>query len=107
MLGEERWEKIFALKEDRHTFSEAELINLFDEAGYDDITVKPVFMRQVSLNNWLENSALPEENIREIRRLHLEADDHFKHVYRLREADGDVFMDWKFIFIKGFKNGRR
>jgi ubiquinone/menaquinone biosynthesis C-methylase UbiE len=98
-----RYEDIFALKEKRHTFSEADLINLFDHAGFDDILVKPFFMRQVSLNNWLNNDALEPAVIEQIRRLHIDADDHFKRVYRLNERDGDVFMDWKFIFIRGTK----
>ena len=99
----EQYIKIFALKEKRHTFSEADLINMFDQSGFHDILIKPFFMRQVSLNNWLENAALAAGIIDEIRRLHVEADDHFKHVYRLTERDGDVFMDWKFILIKGRK----
>jgi ubiquinone/menaquinone biosynthesis C-methylase UbiE len=103
-LTRPRYEEIFALKEKRHTFSEAELITLFDHAGFDDILVKPYFMRQVSLNNWLGNdSTLAPESAAEIRRLHVEANDHFKRVYQLTERDGDVFMDWKFIFIRGTK----
>lgn len=104
-LTRQRYIDIFELKEKRHTFSEAELINMFDRAGYEDIIVKPFFMRQVSLNNWLANGMVSDENIAEITRLHLEADDHFKNIYRLTERDGDVFMDWKFIFIKGRKPG--
>ena len=102
-LTRARYEEIFALKEERHTFSEAELINLFDGAGFENILVMPHFMRQVSLNNWLQNGALDDGTIREIRRLHVEADDHFKRIYRLTERDGDVFMDWKFIIIRGDK----
>ena len=104
-LTRQRYEEIFALKEKRHTFSEAELINLFDRAGYEDIYLTPFFMRQVSLNNWLDNAALPEETVEEIRRLHLTANDHFKDIYRLNEKDGDILMDWKFIMIKGRKPG--
>jgi ubiquinone/menaquinone biosynthesis C-methylase UbiE len=102
-LTRARYEQIFALKEKRHTFSEADLINLFDHAGFEDILVQPFFMRQVSLNNWLANGALDAETIAEITRLHTQADDHFKRVYRLNERDGDVFMDWKFIFVRGTK----
>lgn len=102
-LTRARYEDIFALKEERHTFSEAELVNLFDAAGFENILLMPHFMRQVSLNNWLRNGALDERNIREIRRLHVEADDHFKRIYRLTERDGDVFMDWKFVIIRGDK----
>jgi ubiquinone/menaquinone biosynthesis C-methylase UbiE len=102
-LTRPRYEQIFALKEKRHTFSEADLIYLFDRAGFEDITLKPYFMRQVSLNNWLGNGALEPAAIAEIRRLHLDADDHFKRIYRLNARDGDVFMDWKFIIIRGRK----
>jgi ubiquinone/menaquinone biosynthesis C-methylase UbiE len=102
-LTRKRYEEIFALKEKRHTFSEAELINYFDKAGFTDIVLRPYFMRQVSLNNWLGNGALEDDIIEEIRRLHIEADDHFKRVYNLREENGDIFMDWKFIFIRGCK----
>jgi len=102
-LTRARYEQIFALKEKRHTFSEAELINMFDRAGFENILVTPHFMRQVSLNNWLRNGALEQSAIDEIRLLHLEADEHFKKVYRLNERDGDVFMDWKFIIIRGTK----
>lgn len=99
----ERYERIFALKEKRHTFSEAELINMFDAAGFLNVTLTPFFMRQVSLNNWLASAAISEEAINEIRRLHVEADDYFKRIYRIFEINDDVFMDWKFSFVKGFK----
>ena len=99
----ERYEQIFALKEKRHTFSEAELINMFDNAGFSNITLTPYFMRQVSLNNWLTNAAISQEAIDEIRRLHVEADDYFKRIYRILDVNDDVFMDWKFSFVKGFK----
>lgn len=102
-MTRDRYERIFALKELRHTFSEAELINYFDEVGFKNIMVKPYFMRQVSLNNWLQHGALESHVTEEIRRLHVDADEHFKKIYRLNERDGDVFMDWKFIIIRGWK----
>jgi len=102
-LCRERYEKIFALKEKRRTFSEADLINIFDRAGFINITLHSFFMRQVSLNNWLGNANLPDHIIGEIRHLHTEADDHFKDIYNLEERDGDVFMDWRFICITGEK----
>jgi SAM-dependent methyltransferase len=99
----ERYEDIFRLKEKRHTFSEAELINMFNRAGFTGIALYPHFMKQVSLNNWLKNSALPEESIREITRLHVEADGYFKDVYNLKETGDDVLMDWKFAILLGTK----
>jgi SAM-dependent methyltransferase len=102
-LTRKRYEEIFALKEQRHTFSEAELINMFYRAGFKKIALFPHFMEQVSLNNWLGNSALAPDVVAEIRRLHVEADDHFKQVYNLNERNGDVFMDWKFAILVGEK----
>jgi hypothetical protein len=67
------------------------------------VLLQPYFMRQVSMNNWLANGALEDTAIREIRRLHLEADGHFKRIYRLREFDGDILMDWKFAILRGFR----
>lgn len=99
-----RYMEIFALKEKRHTFSEAELINLFRKAGFKKMVLHPYFMEQVSLNNWLQNAAISAEAMHEIRRLHVEADAHFKEAYNLNETDGDVFMDWKFVILIGQKD---
>ena len=98
-----RYEEIFRLKEKRHTFSEAELINMFHRAGFGNISLYPHFMKQVSLNNWLENSALSQDAIDEIRRLHVEADEYFKDAYHLTQVDDDVLMDWKFVILLGTK----
>ncbi len=98
-----RYKEIFALKEERHTFSEAELINMFRRAGFKHIVLYPYFMEQVSLNNWLQNAALTPEAIAEIRRLHVEGDAHFKNSYNLKEVGGDVLMDWKFAILIGQK----
>lgn len=102
-LTRKRYEEIFALKEERHTFSEAELINMFRRAGFKRIALYPYFMEQVSLNNWLQNAALSADAVAEIRRLHVEADAHFKHAYNLNEVGGDVLMDWKFSIVIGQK----
>ena len=99
-----RYEQIFEIKEERHTFSEAELINMFDRVRFEKILLAPYFMRQVSLNNWLSNGALDQQAINEIRRLHLEADLYFKSIYNLVERDGDIFMDWKFVILRGQKS---
>ncbi|RLI01159.1 hypothetical protein DRO38_05495 [Candidatus Bathyarchaeota archaeon] len=98
-----RYEEIFALKEKRHTFSEAELINLFYWMGFKNITLKPFFMEQVSLVNWLKNSAVESEVAERILELHLNADEYFKKVYRMTVSDEDIFIDWKFVVVIGEK----
>lgn len=99
----QRYEEIFALKEKRHTFSEAELINMFYQVGFENITLKPFLMEQVSLVNWLKNSAIEDGRATKILELHLTSDEHFKKVYRMSVSDNDVFIDWKFAVVIGEK----
>ncbi|MBI4287982.1 MAG: class I SAM-dependent methyltransferase [Chloroflexi bacterium] len=99
----ERYKQIFALKEKRHTFLEADLVDHLSRAGYKNIAVAPYFMRGVSLMNWLTNSAVKDGVAQEIFRLHRNADKHFKKVYNLQILDGDIIMDWKFVIVTGDK----
>ncbi len=99
----DRYVEIFRLKEKRHTFYETDLINHFDAAGFREIALLPHFMRRVSLNNWIDNAGLPEETVREIKRLHLEAEPYFWKAYRMESRDGDLFMDWKFAVLRGVR----
>jgi ubiquinone/menaquinone biosynthesis C-methylase UbiE len=99
----ERYEQIFALKEERHTFSEAELINLLYKVGFRNIVLKPFFMEQVSLVNWLKNSAVSDKTAKQILKLHLEADDYFKRVYNMKVLENDTLIDWKFIVLTAEK----
>jgi len=93
--------QMFSYKEERITLTEADLINLFEKAGFSDVTTKIVMMEDCSLNNWLANSGLPEENIEIIRRLHYEAPDDIQEDYRMEFRDNDCFMDWKFSIVSG------
>ena len=102
----QRYEEIFALKEKRHTFSEAELINMFHWVGFKNIILAPFFMKQVSLVNWLKNSAIEDGVAQRILELHLTSDEHFKRVYRMAVNDNDILIDWKFVIVRGEKSGR-
>jgi len=95
--------EIFKLKEKRHTFLKDDLVNLYKEAGFRKIIVKPYIMRQVSMSNWLNNSGLPDEVCQKIVRLHLEAGSNFKRLYNMKVTSDDILFDWKFIFISGLK----
>jgi SAM-dependent methyltransferase len=99
----ERYIEIFKLKEKRHTFFQDDLVGLYERAGFRNISVKPYFMRQVSMRNWLNNSGLSDEICEEIVRLHLETDENFKKTYNMKINPEDILFDWKFIFISGVK----
>lgn len=98
-----RYEQIFALKEKRHTFLEGELVDALSRAGFKNIQLKLHFMPQVSLLNWLKNSAVDEKTMGKILKMHLNAGKHFKDIYRLNTSEGDIFIDWKFALVSGKK----
>lgn len=99
----QRYVEIFKLKEKRHTFFEDDLNGLYNKAGFRDIIIKPYIMKQVSMRNWLNNSGLSDEVCNKIVKLHLEADDNFKHLYKMKVFSEDILFDWKFVFISGLK----
>jgi ubiquinone/menaquinone biosynthesis C-methylase UbiE/choline kinase len=92
---------MFRYKEDRRTITEVDLIELLVRGGFQDITTRTVVMRNASLNNWLDNSGIPEENIRKIKQLHFEAPDFVREDYDMRYAGGDCFMTWRFAVASG------
>lgn len=98
-----RYKDIFELKEKRHVFLECDLINLLHFAGFSNIVLYHIVMREMSINNWLDNSGLPNEICQKIIELHLSGDDHFKKMYKIRRTSNDVLMDWKFAIVKGEK----
>ncbi len=97
------YEKIFSLKEKRHTFYESDLINLLHYSGFEKIRLRPYYMKQVSLKNWLENSGLEKETCEKIIELHRDSDLHFKKVYNMTLREEDILIDWKFALVKGIK----
>jgi choline kinase/ubiquinone/menaquinone biosynthesis C-methylase UbiE len=94
---------MFRFKEDRITFLLDDLVNLLVRRGFEDITCRTVIMRQVSMNNWLENSGLPFRNIDIIRKMHYECDSSIQKAYNMTIIDDDILMDWKFSVVKGVK----
>ena len=94
--------EMFSYKEERNTLTEVDLINLFIDAEFSAITTKTVIMKKCSLNNWLNNSGLPQENIEIITKLHYEAPEYVKKDYKMEFFDHDCFMEWKFAVVFGF-----
>jgi len=60
-------------------------------------------MKNASLNNWLENSALPFRNIDIIRKMHFACEPGVQRAYNMKFQDDDVLMDWKFAVVSGIK----
>ena len=94
---------IFKLKEERLTFMDEDLIALMERAGFRDIQISVLWLRQMSIKNWLINSGLPQSTQDEIFKLHVNAGDYFKEAYNLVENGGDCFIDMKMVILLGEK----
>lgn len=95
--------EIFKLKENRLTFMEEDLVALMEDAGFDNIKLKTLRLRQMSVKNWLNNSGLPEATKNKIFYMHINAGDYFKKAYNMSIFDGDCFIDMKMAILTGIK----
>jgi SAM-dependent methyltransferase len=93
------YEKLFEHLEDRHTFSEGDLIALARMAGFTNIQVRPYFLENVDLLDWIQKVAPSPAAAKEVERLHRDADDHFWKVYEMREEKSRLFMTWRFCIL--------
>jgi len=95
--------EIFKLKEERLTFMEGDLIALMEKAGFKNIQLNILWLRQMSVRNWLMNSGLPQSTQDEIFKLHANAGDYFKDAYNMVESEGDCLIDMKMAILVGGK----
>ncbi len=93
--------EMFRHKEQRRTFTEVDLIHLLARHGFSEITTRTIVVRDASLNNWLENSGLPAENIAKIKHLHYAAPNFVKQDYEMRLTADDCLMTWRFAVVCG------
>ncbi len=99
----EWYTEMFKYKEERHTLTEMDLINILLSANFNEITTKTILIKNCSLNNWLENSGTSPENVRILKKLHYNAPLHIKKAYNMKFINNDCLMDWKFATVYGIK----
>ncbi len=97
------YSEMFALKEDRRTFFEDDLVKLVEIAPFKKIETRVHMVRNVSIRNWLENGAVSEENQTEIWKMHKNLNANGKAAYNMVEADDDIYLDMKFIILVATK----
>lgn len=93
--------EIFKLKEKRLTFMEEDLVALMERAGFKNIQSDIIWLRRMSIRNWLVNSGLPQSTQDRIFDLHVNAGDYFKKAYDMVEVDGDCLIDMKMVILTG------
>ncbi len=52
--------EVFAIKEDRLTLYEYDIVGLMAAAGFREIRIDLYYIERLSVKNWLENSGLEE-----------------------------------------------
>ena len=94
---------MFALKEERLTFFEEDLVALMSRGGFDVEQVLTHASPQVSIGNWLRNSGLPQERQDRIMQMHLDLDETGKQHYNATLTGDDVLCDFKYVILVGRK----
>jgi ubiquinone/menaquinone biosynthesis C-methylase UbiE len=95
--------EMFALKEERRTFMEDDLLELAHGAGFQRPEIELYIAPQMSIRNWLEKSGLPHETQSTIYQMHLDLNGLGTKHYRMTVTENDVFCDWKFAILKADK----
>ena len=95
--------RMFALKEERLTFFEQDLVSLVKKGGFAVQKVLTHVSPQVSIGNWLRNSGLPQERQDRIMQMHLELDEEGKKHYNMTLTGDDVLCDFKYVTVVGRK----
>ena len=93
--------RMFALKEERLTFFESDILELLVMAGFEVHNVVRHVAPQVSIGNWLRSSGLPRETQDEIYQMHLDLDDAGMKIYNMTISDTDILCDFTFVSAVG------
>lgn len=94
---------MFSFKEERRTFTSAELPSYLERNGFGDVRSYPYTMKSFSVRNWLDNSGLSMKNRQKIMDLHLEASPTVKRLYNMRIAKDDCLIDTHNVIVVGRK----
>jgi len=99
------YSRMFALKEDRITFMESDLVDLLRDVGFADIETHVHVSRQVSIRRWLSASGLPAHTQTQILQMHFQLDETARRFYNATVLDGDMYVDFKNAIVVGRKPG--
>lgn len=99
----EFYEEVFRYKETRNSFLVDDLINHMTRAGFDKVTTRTIIVKDMSMNNWLDNAGIPFRNKDIISKLHYNCSEKIKKAYNMKFTGDDILMEWKFVVVSGKK----
>jgi len=100
--SKEDYIRIFKLKGNRLVFMEDELIALMKRAGFTSIQLDTVWLRRMSVRNWLANSGLPERKQGKIFQLY-DSLTTYRRDCNMVEGNDDRLIDMKMAIVTGKK----
>ena len=97
--------RMFALKEERLVFFADDLVALMEAGGFAVERAISHATPQVSIQNWLRNSGLPQGTQDRIVKMHLvDLGDEGRRHYNMTVADdGDIRCDFSYVTLAGRK----
>lgn len=97
------YSSMFALKEERRTFTEKQLVGYLGANGFRNIQTTVYMMDNFSIKNWLRNSGLSKENQCKIMQIHTSADKTIKDAYQMKIKGDDCLVRTKNLIITAEK----
>jgi ubiquinone/menaquinone biosynthesis C-methylase UbiE len=95
--------EIFKLKEERLTFMPEDMVNLMLEAGLTIKHREHIWLRKMSIRNWIEGGGVSKRNQDILFSMHRNAAQYFKDDYRMIMTEDDCLIDMKVEIIAGTK----
>ena len=75
----------------RNYLMPADIADALEAAGFRDVA-NTEYLTDESVNQWIDNGAIPQESMERIRELYRTADEDFKEIHEIR-FEGDDIMD--------------
>lgn len=86
----------------KNFFLPEDVPNALKRIGYNQVESYEYISRE-SVNQWIDNGAINDEEMLKIKTLYKKADDRFKEIHEIEFVDNDIFDSMKFIIAKGKK----
>jgi ubiquinone/menaquinone biosynthesis C-methylase UbiE len=86
----------------RNYLMPADIATALEAAGFRDVE-DIEYLSDESVNKWIDNGAIPKENMDAIRELYRTADEGFKEIHDIRFTDDDIIDEMLLVIATGTK----
>ncbi|MFA7403197.1 MAG: class I SAM-dependent methyltransferase [Pelobacteraceae bacterium] len=86
----------------RNYLMPADMATALEAAGFRDVE-DVEYLSDESVNQWVDNGAIPQENMDKIRELYRTADEAFKEIHDIRFVNDDIMDEMLLVIATGRK----